>query len=109
MGFFDMNYESPEQKEERKKKELLSKYGLEELENKKDVESIRKIIGELIGTGIMETGMTFSFNTKPEQSLPVYYQRAMLEQNWIIIRQLDQLNKNIEKLEETLQGVSTHG
>lgn len=98
MGFFDMNSETKEQKAARKQKEMLEKYGLEGIENQKDIDSVRKILSELCGTGLMETGMTLSFGTKTEDALPIYYQRAMLEQNWIIIRQLDRLNSNIEKL-----------
>lgn len=100
MGFFDMNYESAAQKTARKQQEMLSKYGLDGIKSQEDIESVRKIVAELCGTGLMETGMTLSFGTKTEDALPVYYQRAMLEQNWIIIRQIDRLNSSIEKLLE---------
>lgn len=81
-----------------KTQEMLAKYGLETMNDPADIESVRKIINELVGTGMMETGMKLgSIGSKAEDILPVYYQRAILEQNWIIIRQLDRLNKALEK------------
>lgn len=72
--------------------EMLAKYGLENLNDPADQESVRKIVSELVGTGMMETGMKLgSIGSKAEDILPVYYQRAILEQNWIIIRQLDKI------------------
>jgi hypothetical protein len=36
--------------------------------------------------------------TKAEEQAKVTYLSALVEQNWMIIRQLSRLNKNIEKL-----------
>lgn len=75
-----------------KEQEMLAKYGLENLTDPASVASVKKIVSELVGTGMMETGMKLgSIGSKPEDVLPVYYQRAILEQNWIIIRLLDKL------------------
>lgn len=83
-------------------KNLLDKYGLGSLGNAEDIKSVRRVASELIGTGLMETGMIFGGDRSVSLSdrLQVHSQRAMLEQNWIIIRQLDRLNSNIEKLLE---------
>lgn len=81
-----------------KTSEMLAKYGVDGLNDQADVDSVRRIVNELVGTGMMETGMKIgSIGSKAEDVLPVYYQRAILEQNWIIIRQLDRLNKALEK------------
>lgn len=81
-----------------KEQEMLARYGLDSLNDPADIQSVKKIVSELIGTGMMETGMKLSgIGAKAEDLLPVYYQRAILEQNWIIIRQLDKLNKTLEK------------
>ena len=81
-----------------KELEMLAKYGLDTLNDPADVESVKKIVSELVGTGMMETGMKLgSIGSKAEDILPVYYQRAILEQNWIIIRQLDRMNKSLAK------------
>lgn len=81
-----------------KEQEMLARYGLDTLNDPADIQSVKKIVSELVGTGTMETGMKIgSIGSKAEDVLPVYYQRAILEQNWIIIRQLDKLNKSLEK------------
>lgn len=84
-------------KENEKVMKLLRKYGLENLNEKKDVESVRTIFYGLMGTGMMKAGMTLSLTGKPYEVLPVHYQRAIIEQNWIIIRQLDRLCKLLEE------------
>jgi hypothetical protein len=85
--------ETKEDKQARKEQALLAKYGLDSLTDPIDISSVQKIVSELIGTGLMETGMKLSFSAKTEEQLQVQYQRILLEQNWIIIRQLDRLNQ----------------
>ena len=86
--------ETKEQKQARKEQELLAKFGLQSLQNSEDVASVRKIVSEMAGSGLGEAGMNLSFNTKVEDRLMVSYLRALVEQNWIIIRQLDRLNRS---------------
>ena len=93
---FGKEKETKEEKQERMERELLQKYGLQNLSNSEDVESVRKIVAELTGTGFMEMGVALSL-TDAKVSLPIYYQRAMLEQNFIIIRQLDRISKLLER------------
>lgn len=95
MALFKSPAEKTAKKEERIQR-MLSKYGLEEIQNPKDIDSIRKIAQELFGTGMQETGMALSMGAKAHEALPVYYQRAILEQNWIIIRQLDRICNLLE-------------
>lgn len=71
----------------------LKKYHLEELTNKNDIDSVKKIVLENLGTGLIETGMTFSFTAKSEDVLQVYYLRTIMEQNFIMIRQLERISK----------------
>jgi len=89
--------ETKEDKQARKEQELFEKYGLDSLTDPQDIQSARKIVTELAGTGLMETGMKLSMAAKPEDQLQVVYQRTLMEQNFIIIRQLDKLNKLLEK------------
>ena len=79
-----------------KEQALLEKYGLENMGNAKDAAAVRKIAQELTGSGLMEAGLKISM-AKAEVQLPISYQRAMVEQNFIIIRQLDKLAKLLEK------------
>lgn len=78
----------------------MVKLGLTDLKDPQDIISVRKIMSELAGTGVLESGYSLALTSNGAEKLQVYYQRAMLEQNWIIIRQFDRLNSNIEKLLE---------
>ncbi len=99
MGLF-MSKEEKEAIKAEKDAKLMAKYGLENIQDPKDIASVRKIISELVGTGAMETGMSLSaIGKSAEDILPVYYQRAILEQNWIIIRQLDRIASRLEILD----------
>ena len=80
-----------------KERRLLEKYGLENLRDKKDVESVRKIVQELAGSGLMEMGMKLSL-AKAEVQLPISYQRTLMEQNFIMIRQLDKISVQLAYL-----------
>ena len=91
MAFF----KSEEQKEKErmeKERKVLEQYGVEDLADPADLASVQKIAQELIGSGLMEAGLKISM-AKPEVQLPVSYQRAIMEQNFIIIRQLDKIAK----------------
>lgn len=71
-----------------KELKILQKFGVSGLRNPEDIASVKKIAQEMAGTGLMEFGMKMK---NPEVMVPVSYQRAMVEQNFIIIRQLDEL------------------
>lgn len=99
MGLF--NNESKEEKAakkqakiDQKNMELLRKYGLEELQNPVDIASVKNIFNELSGTGLMELGVALGGGSDRDiQKNQMYYQRALIEQNFIIIRQLDRITK----------------
>ena len=89
--------ETKEEKAARKERELLEKYGLTNLSDSKDIESVKKIISEMVGTGLMETGITLGGgNEKDILKVQLHYQRAILEQNFIMIRQLDKIAAALE-------------
>lgn len=72
----------------------LRKFGMEGLHHPDDVQSVKNIVSELAGTGLMELGITFGGgNDRDIQKNMMYYQRAILEQNFILIRQLDRIEK----------------
>lgn len=89
------NKESKEEKDARKTAELMQKYGLDYI-SEKDKESIRKILSNLVGTGMMNTGVSLSLG-KPEEQVKMAYLYALMEQNWIIIRQLDRISNLLDK------------
>ena len=91
MAFF----KSEEQKEKErmeKERKVLEKYGVGNLTDQADLESVKKIAAELVGTGAMEAGIKIAM-TDPKIQLPIAYQHAIMEQNFIIIRQLDKIAK----------------
>ena len=88
--------ETREERQTRKDLELMEKYGLTTID-RRDINSIRKIINDLLGNGLFKTGMALSF-AKAEEQAKVTYLSALVEQNWIIIRQLDRLNKHFDDL-----------
>lgn len=75
---------------------LLAKYGLESLSHPEDIQSVRKIASELVGTGMMEAGLKIGM-AKAEVQLPISFQRAIMEQNFIMIRQLDRISRLLEE------------
>lgn len=95
--FGSKDKETKEEKEARKEREVLEKYGLQTLKNPEDIESVKKIVSELAGTGLMELGITLGGgNEKDILKNQLYYQRALLEQNFIMIRQLDRIAALLE-------------
>ena len=91
MAFFKTEQEKAQIAAEKERK-MLAKYGLEDLQNESDVQSVKKIANELIGTGMMEFGATLGGGSEKDLlKIQMYYQRAILEQNFIMIRQLDRI------------------
>ena len=95
MALFSGNKETKEEKLERKTQELMEKFGIEDLQDEHDKKTAWKISGALAGNGWMEAGALLNGNGTDAAKLS--YLRALVHQNWIIIRQLDRLNKNFEK------------
>ena len=78
-----------EDKKAQKAQALMAKYGLEDLSDPRDLEAVKSITLELAGTKLMETGTLLSGSS--EDVVKMALLRAITEQNWIIIRQLDKL------------------
>ena len=95
MAFFK-SAEDKAAEQAQKERELLEKYGVDGLTDPEDLASVKKIAQELTGAALLETGMKLNM-AKPEAQLPVSYQRAIMEQNFIIIRQLDRITKLLSK------------
>lgn len=92
-----------DRKQTEKAKAVLRKYGLDSLTNGRDIASAARIAAELAGTGLMDAGVTLSLlggdrSVSAADKVQVNYQRAIVEQNFILIRQLSQLNEALNKL-----------
>lgn len=82
--------ESKEEKKEKKIQAMLDKYGLQELSDPRDVESVKTIAAELAGNNLIEVGTILSGSAQDVAKMS--YLHAIVEQNWMIIRLLDKLN-----------------
>ena len=85
------NNANKEDKKTAKVEALLEKYGLQELKDPRDVESVRTIASSLMGNKLIELGTALSGNG--DDAAKMSYLSAIVEQNWIIIRLLDKLAK----------------
>ena len=90
MGLFGSG-ETKEEKQARKAAELMARYGLEELSDPRDVAAVKEIAAELTGNKLVETGAALQGNGVDSAKLS--YLRVLMEQNFIIIGQLDRLNR----------------
>ena len=98
MALFGNRKETKEEKQQRKEHEMLAKYGMTSLSDPEDIASVRNIVYELMGTGAGEFGIALGAgNERDILKHQMYYQRAILEQNFIIIRQLDRIAKALNK------------
>lgn len=95
MGLFKTAEEKEAAKNEKLNK-VMAKYELNELEDKYK-KAVNNINSELAGTGSMELGNMLSFDEKTAARLNTYYTNALIQQNWIIIRQLNEISKKLEK------------
>lgn len=80
-----------EDKKEEKALAALKKHHLEDISSNY-AEAVKEINLELAGTGAMEMGAKLSF-AKNEELLKISYLKTIVEQNWIIIRMLDEISK----------------
>lgn len=83
------NSEAKEAKQAAKAEELLRRFGLEDLKDPRDLEAVKSISLALTGNKLIEFGTILSGSSEDVAKLT--YLRALVEQNFIIIRQLDKL------------------
>ncbi len=95
MGLFK-TAEEKQQEAIAKLNQMLAKYELNDLDPKY-INAVVGINSELSGTGFMEVGNMLSFDEKTAARLNTYYTNALIKQNWIIIRQLDEISKKLNK------------
>lgn len=91
MGLFGNN----EDKREQKAQELLRKYGLEDLSDPRDIESVKKLTYEMAGNKFIELGTLLTGNSADSAKLSCL--NAIMQQNFIMIRQLDRIAQKLEK------------
>ena len=93
MGLFDGK--SKQEKSAEKLQQFVISHNLDSLDEK-DALSAKRIAIGLMGNGLIEWGTIFSGSA--EDTAKLSYLSAIVEQNWMVINQLDRLNKKIDKL-----------
>lgn len=89
--------ETKEQIIDDKLRRFMRAHGLDSLE-KSDAEIASSIAKQLAGNKLIELGTLLSFGGKAEESAKLTYLSALVEQNWLIINQLNRLNKKLDSL-----------
>lgn len=85
------NGETKEEKQARKEREILEKYGVADLSDPRDAAAIRSIAALMSGNKMIATGTALTGNGVDSAKLD--YLNILVEQNFIIIRQLERLNR----------------
>lgn len=85
------------QKEDADTKKFLEKYNLNSID-KKDLDTLRRINAKLKGSEMSRAGAALSL--KGGEAASLSFQSVLVDQNWMIIKQLSDLNNKLDKLIE---------
>lgn len=85
------NKEDKADKQAQKAQELMSKYGLENLTSPQTINAVKDIAWTLTANKFADIGAALQGNSADVAKQT--YLRALVEQNFIIIRQLDELTR----------------
>lgn len=99
MGLFGSKEDKLEKQrlqEQEELNKLMSKYNLRGMD-KEDLKVLRRISSDLSGNGFFKAGMALSF-AKAEEQAKVTYLSALVEQNWLMIKQLSDINNKLGEL-----------
>ena len=84
------NKETKEEKQARKEQELMARYDLEDV-SPEYADAVKKAVSGLTGSSMIELGTALSGSAQDVAKLTLL--RAIVEQNFIIIRELDKIAK----------------
>ena len=94
MGLFGNN-DVQKDVEAHRAQALLQRYGLENLSDPRDMQAVQNIATTLTGNKLVEMGTLLQGYGTDVGKLT--YLRAIVEQNFIMIRQLDKIAQKLEK------------
>lgn len=80
-----------EDKKAMKEQELLEKFGLTNLSDPVDSAAVKRIATQVTANNLQLVGS--ALRGKTEEVAMISLLQSLIEQNWIIIRQLDKLNQ----------------
>jgi hypothetical protein len=87
--------ESQLEKQAKDEKKYLEKYGLENL-SPEDLIILKRITTDLFASKWFKASQALRF-AKIEEQAEVAYLNALVEQNWLIIKKLDEISKKLAK------------
>lgn len=93
MGIFN-NEDTKQDKQQKKLEEYKKKFNLESL-NEEDLETIKKISNRLLSSNLLELGSMFG--TPAIEQAQANYLITLVEQNWLIIKKLDEISNKLNK------------
>jgi len=96
MAVFNGKKESKEEKQARKAQEMAQRLGLDAL-SPTNAQSVRYVVNTLANSNLLELGSLLSGGSNTGQDITNTYLNALVEQNWIMIRQLDEISKKLDK------------
>lgn len=82
--------EEKEREKQEKLEEQMKRYNLEDL-SQEDKEYIKSITYRLMGTGLI------SFGSKAEDTAKIELLKLLIEQNWLIIKLLNEMNNKLDR------------
>lgn len=95
MGIFKSE-EEKQNKKNKKMEELLAKYELNNL-NKDYINAVKNINDELAGSKGLEFGNLLAPNQNVANQIQIQFLSTLVQQNWIIIRELNEIIENTKK------------
>lgn len=88
-------FENNKRNDIEKLKATMQKYGLEDLTDDRDFKSCKNIASDLLGNKLIELGSLLKGNSSDAAKMS--YLHAIVEQNFIIIRQLDRIASKLDE------------
>lgn len=84
---------------EEKTEAYLAARGVKGL-SKDSYEQVRRVANEMAGSGLLTAGLALSFSSNSVDQVKLSYLSALVEQNWILINQNQQIIDELKKLND---------
>jgi len=82
-----------------KTEDYLAARGVKGL-SKDSYEQVRRVANEMAGSGLIKAGLALSFSSNSVDQTKLSYLSALVEQNWILINQNQQIIDELKKLND---------
>lgn len=86
-----------QRKQAEKEQALLDRYGVSGLKNQEDIESVKRIASSMAGDGFFDLGSALGGANEKDYLRRLYdLNKVLMEQNFILIRQLDEISSKLK-------------